>query len=124
MRAARWPRSWSDVRGKISELSEQREVAAEDLLKHIEVRAPQTGLSASALGAYRGRSARTGLKPSRAQSVPTAATALRIEAKVSPNDTPSNLVQSGQLPYCALLGLQSAHYPAAEWHHNCGSQPN
>jgi HlyD family secretion protein len=72
----------SDVRGKISEFSE-RKVAAEDLLKHIEVRAPQTGrvhqLSVHTVGGVLGPGETIMLiVPQR--------DALRIETKVSPND--------------------------------------
>jgi membrane fusion protein, type I secretion system len=72
----------SDVRGKIAELSE-RKVAAEDLLKHIEVRAPQTGrvhqLSVHTVGGVLGPGETIML-------IVPQHDAFRIEAKVSPND--------------------------------------
>jgi HlyD family secretion protein len=72
----------SDVRGKIAELSE-RKVAAEDLLKHIEVRAPQTGrvhqLSVHTVGGVLGPGETIML-------IVPQHDALRIEAKVLPYD--------------------------------------
>jgi HlyD family secretion protein len=72
----------SDVRAKISELSE-RKIAAEDQLKHIDIRAPQTGrvhqLSVHTVGGVIGPGETIML------IVPDN-DVLSVEAKVSPND--------------------------------------
>jgi len=72
----------SDVRAKISELSE-RKIAADDQLKHIAIRAPQTGrvhqLSIHTVGGV--------ITPGEAiMLIVPENDALNIEAKVSPND--------------------------------------
>jgi HlyD family secretion protein len=72
----------SDVRAKISELSE-RKIAAEDQLKHIDIRAPQTGrvhqLAVHTVGGVIGPGETIML------IVPDS-DALSVQAKVSPND--------------------------------------
>ena len=72
----------SDVRGKISELSE-RKIAAEDQLKHIDIRAPQTGrvhqLTVHTVGGV------VGPGETIMEIVPENDT-LSVDAKVSPND--------------------------------------
>ena len=72
----------SDVRAKIAELSE-REIAAEDQLKHIDIRAPQTGhvheLAVHTIGQV--------ITPGeKIMLIVPDNDALSIEAKVSPND--------------------------------------
>jgi HlyD family secretion protein len=72
----------SDVRAKIAELSE-RKIAAEDQLKHIDIRAPQTGrvheLAVHTVGGVIGPGETIML-------IVPENDALRIEAKISPND--------------------------------------
>ena len=72
----------SDVRAKISELSE-RKIAAEDQLKRVEIRAPQTGrvhqLSVHTVGGVIGPGETIML-------IVPENDALSVEAKVSPND--------------------------------------
>jgi HlyD family secretion protein len=72
----------SDVRAKIAELSE-RKIAAEDQLKHIDIRAPQTGhvheLAVHTVGGV--------ISPGETiLLIVPENDALRIEAKISPND--------------------------------------
>jgi HlyD family secretion protein len=72
----------SDVRAKIAELSE-RKISAEDQLKHIDIRAPQTGrvheLAVHTVGGVIGPGETIML-------IVPENDALRIEAKISPND--------------------------------------
>lgn len=72
----------SDIRAKIAELSE-RKIAAEDLLKHIDIRAPQTGhihqLSVHTVGGVIAAGETVML-------IVPENDALSVEAKVSPND--------------------------------------
>ena len=72
----------SDVRAKIAELSE-RKIAAEDQLKHVEIRAPQTGrvhqLSVHTVGGVIGPGETMML-------IVPEDDALSVQAKVSPND--------------------------------------
>ena len=72
----------SDVRAKISELSE-RKIAAEDQLKHIDIRAPQTGrvheLAVHTVGGV--------IKPGETiMLIVPDSDVLSVQAKVSPND--------------------------------------
>ena len=93
----------SDVRAKISELSE-RKIAAEDQLKHVDIRAPQTGrvhqLSVHTVGGV--------IAPGETiMLIVPDNDALSVEAKVSPNDI--DQLRPDQPVALALLGLQYAH---------------
>jgi HlyD family secretion protein len=81
----------SDVRGKIAELSE-REIAAQDQLQRIDIRAPQTGhvheLTVHTIGQV--------ITPGeKIMLIVPDKDALSVEAKVSPNDI--DQLQAGQL---------------------------
>ena len=93
----------SDARAKISETSE-RKIAAEDQLKHIDIRAPQTGrvhqLTLHTVGGVIGPGETIML-------IVPENDVLSVDAKVSPNDI--DQLRGQAVGAVALLGLQSAN---------------